>query len=90
MNTQEVEVPVSNVEHAAGAVTAGDEVTVNPDRVAPPLLAGTAQLMVADVAEVVATAVPMVGAPGVPRVIELDDADEAPVPLVFLAATVKV
>ena len=90
MNTQVVDVPVSDVEQAAGVVTDGLEVTVNPVRAEPPLLAGSAQVMVAEVAAVVATAVTPVGAPGVPTVIELDGADEAPVPLAFLAATVKV
>ena len=51
---------------------------------------GAVQVTEAVVAEAVAEAVPMVGAPGAPRVIELDGVEAGLVPLKFLAVTVKV
>ena len=56
----------------------------------PPLLAVAVQVTVAALVVPDAVAVPLVGAPGVPTVIAAEAADEAPVPLAFLAATVKV
>jgi len=90
VNTQVTDDPVSDVEHAAGVVTDGEEVTVNPVRAEPPLMAGAAQVIVAEVAAAVATAFGEVGAPGVPTLIELEAADTAPLPLAFLAVTVNV
>ncbi len=66
VKVQPVDAPVSEVEQAAGVATAGDDVTVNPVSAEPPLAAGIAQEMAADVATVVATAATAVGAPGLP------------------------
>ena len=90
VKTQVVEDPMSEVEQAAGGPTAGDDVTVKPVRTEPPLLAGATQVMVAVVADAVATAVTPVGALGLPMVMEGDGADAGPFPLAFLAVTVKV
>lgn len=90
VKAQVVDDPPSEVEQAAGVVTAGDDVTVKPDSPEPPLPAGIAQLMVADVAEAVATAATAVGAPGRFMVIEFDATDAGLFPLPFLATTVNV
>ena len=87
---QLVDDPVSEVEHAAGVDTDGLEVTVKPVRAEPPVTPGAVHEMVAEVAEAVAVADPMVGALGVPTLIEFDTADAGPVPTVFLAVMVKV
>ena len=65
VKVQPVDAPVREVEHAAGVVTAGDDVTVKPVRALPPLLAGAVQLTASDVVVVPAVAVTPVGAPGV-------------------------
>ena len=57
--------------------------------VEPPLLAGAVQDTVDWVLDAVGAGDPG-RAPGVPTVIELEGADGGPVPLVFLAVTVKV
>jgi hypothetical protein len=90
VNTHEVEAPVREVEHAAGVVTDGLEVTVYPVRAEPPVPVGTVQAMVAVVAEVVATAVTPVGGAGRFMVIALDAAEATLLPLTFFAVTVKV
>ncbi len=91
VNTHEVEVPVSEVEQAAGVVTEGDDVTVKPVSAEPPLLAGAVHVMVADVANAVAVAVTPVGAPGVVAGMAAAEAAEAePVPTPLVAVTVKV
>src|SRR5688572_9238134 len=67
----------------------GDEVAVYAVIAAPPLEAGAVKATVACALPPVA--VPMVGAPGtVAGVTLLDAADAAPVPIAFVAVTVKV
>ncbi len=90
VKTQEVDDPLRLVEQAAGVVTDGLDVTVYPVMPEPPVTVGAVQVTVAEVAEVVAEAVPMVGAPGAPTVIELDGAEAGLFPLPFLATTVNV
>ena len=89
VKTQVVELPFSEVEQAAGVATAGADVTVNPVKAEPPLMAGMVQAMVAVVADAVALAVTAVGTPGVPTLIVFDVAETAPFPLAFLAVMVK-
>jgi hypothetical protein len=90
VKVQPVEVPVSEVEQAAETVTAGDDVTVKPDKPEPPVAPGIAQEMAADPVEAVAPAATDVGGPGSPVVIEFDDADAGLFPLPLVAFTVKV
>jgi len=91
VKTHEVEDPVSEVEHAAGVATDGLEVTVNPVSGAPPVLPGAVHDTVAEVSEVVATALTPVGAPGaVAGVAAADAVEAAPVPTPLVAVTVNV
>jgi uncharacterized membrane protein len=91
VKVQPVDDPVSEVEHAAGVVTAGDDVTVKPVRAVPPLLAGAVQAMLIEVVEAPAVADTPVGAPGVVAGMAAADGDEAlPVPTPLVAVTVKV
>ena len=82
--------PVSAVEQAAGVATAGDEVTVKPVRVAPPLLAGAVQ-ETTELALALDVAVTAVGAPGAAAGMAAAEAAEAGlVPAELVAVTVNV
>ncbi len=90
VKAQPVDAPVSEVEQAAGVVTAGDDVTVNPVSAEPPLAAGAVQLTAIEVVGGAALAVTAVGAPGLPVVTAVDAAEAGPVPTPLVALTVKV
>ena len=75
--------------HDAGAVTAGDEVTVYPVIALPPLDSGAVQLTTDDAFAVVPET--PVGAPGTVLGVTAEDAVEAvELPAALVATTVKV
>ena len=89
VNTQLVDEPVNDVEHAGATTTNGDEVTTYPLTAAPLLLAGAVQVMVADALPLVA--VTPVGAGGAAAgVADAEAVEDAPVPDALMAATVNV
>ena len=83
-------VPVSEVEQAAGVVTDGYGVTVYPVSAEPPLTVGPSTRWWPRWPRWWPRRSPRSAPRVVPTVIELDGADAGPVPLAFLAVTVKV